>query len=179
MGGLERKGERRKSKYPKVEVSYRPQLANKLRPCKFCLLFNINEGLGLLKLANTVLILINPSPSNVKLKLSLITTIFWLQFLSVWVVSFLSLFFYFFFFASVSPPLGTEEKEVTQWGEILSESIFFISRHLQFHQLRIQKVFYPIMVQLYIQWQNKHGKFTKKNCSGTRYFSLGGTFTLD
>ena len=26
----------------------------------------INEGLGLLKLANTVLILINPSPSNVK-----------------------------------------------------------------------------------------------------------------
>jgi hypothetical protein len=28
--------------------------------------FNINEGLGLLKLANTVLILINPSPSNVK-----------------------------------------------------------------------------------------------------------------
>ena len=71
------------------------------------------------------------------------------------------LFFYFFFFASVSPPLGTEEKEVTQRGEILSESIFFIYRHLQFHQLRIQKVFYPIMVQLYIQWQNKHGKFTK------------------
>ena len=39
----------------------------KLRPCKFCQLFNINEGLGLLKLANTVLILINPSPSNVKI----------------------------------------------------------------------------------------------------------------
>ena len=31
-----------------------------------CQLFNNNEGLGLLKLADTVLILINPSPSNVK-----------------------------------------------------------------------------------------------------------------
>ena len=29
-------------------------------------IFNINEGLGLLKLADTFLILINPSPSNVK-----------------------------------------------------------------------------------------------------------------
>ena len=29
-------------------------------------IFNINEGLGLLKLADTLLILINPSPSNVK-----------------------------------------------------------------------------------------------------------------
>ena len=28
--------------------------------------FNVNESLGLLKLANTVLILINPSPSNFK-----------------------------------------------------------------------------------------------------------------
>ena len=36
------------------------------RFCKFCYLFNINECLGLLKLADTVLILINPSPSNVK-----------------------------------------------------------------------------------------------------------------
>ena len=38
----------------------------KLRPCKSCYLFHINEGLGLLKLADTSLILINPSPSNVK-----------------------------------------------------------------------------------------------------------------
>ena len=38
----------------------------KLRSCKFRYLFNINEGLGLLKLADTVLILINPSPSNIK-----------------------------------------------------------------------------------------------------------------
>ena len=38
----------------------------KLRFCKFRWLFNINEGLGLLKLANKVLILINPSPNNVK-----------------------------------------------------------------------------------------------------------------
>ena len=29
-------------------------------------MYNINEGLGLLKLADTSLILINPSPSNVK-----------------------------------------------------------------------------------------------------------------
>ena len=40
----------------------------KLRPCKSCQLFNINEGLGLLKLADTSLILINPSPSNVQRK---------------------------------------------------------------------------------------------------------------
>ena len=33
-------------------------------------IFNINEGLGLLKLADTVLILINPSPSNVNFKMS-------------------------------------------------------------------------------------------------------------
>ena len=38
----------------------------KLRPCKSSYLFNINEDLGLLKLADTLLILINPSPSNVK-----------------------------------------------------------------------------------------------------------------
>ena len=38
----------------------------KLRSCKFCYSFNIIEGLGLLKLADTMLILINPSPSNVK-----------------------------------------------------------------------------------------------------------------
>ena len=29
-------------------------------------LFNVKDGLGLLKLADTVMILINPSPSNVK-----------------------------------------------------------------------------------------------------------------
>ena len=34
--------------------------------CKFCWLFNINEGLVLLKLADTVLILINTGPSNGK-----------------------------------------------------------------------------------------------------------------
>ena len=33
---------------------------------KSCLLFNVNEGLGLLKFADISLILINPSPSNVK-----------------------------------------------------------------------------------------------------------------
>ena len=45
------------------DLSFRAEL---LRSCKFRQLVNINEGLGLLKLANTVLILINPSPSNVK-----------------------------------------------------------------------------------------------------------------
>ena len=40
----------------------------KLRPCKSCLLFFINEGLGLLKLADTSLVLINPSPSSVRTK---------------------------------------------------------------------------------------------------------------
>ena len=35
--------------------------------CKFRYLFIINEGLVFLKLANTVLILINTGPSNVKL----------------------------------------------------------------------------------------------------------------
>ena len=38
-------------------------------------LFNINEGLGLLKLANTVLILINPSPINVKVLPETMTTL--------------------------------------------------------------------------------------------------------
>ena len=38
-----------------------------LSSCKFRQLFSINKGLGLLKLANTVLILINPSPSYVKI----------------------------------------------------------------------------------------------------------------
>ena len=38
----------------------------KLRPCKSGQSFNINEGLGLLKLADISLILINPSPSSVK-----------------------------------------------------------------------------------------------------------------
>ena len=33
---------------------------------KHTYLFDINEGIGLLKLADTVLILSNPSPSNVK-----------------------------------------------------------------------------------------------------------------
>ena len=33
--------------------------------CQFRYLFNDNEGLGFLKLADTVLIFINPSPSNV------------------------------------------------------------------------------------------------------------------
>ena len=42
-------------------------MSRKLRSCKFRWLFNINEGLELLKLADTVLILINPSPSNVKI----------------------------------------------------------------------------------------------------------------
>ena len=31
-------------------------------------LFDINEGIGLLELADSVLILINPSPSNVKFR---------------------------------------------------------------------------------------------------------------
>ena len=46
-------------------------LSQEAKVCKFCYLFDINEGLGLLKLANTVLILINTSPSNVKLVNSL------------------------------------------------------------------------------------------------------------
>ena len=36
-------------------------------PCKFRYLSNINEGLGLLKLADIVLSLINPSPCYVKI----------------------------------------------------------------------------------------------------------------
>ena len=36
------------------------------KACKFRYLFDINEGLVLLKLANTVLILFNAGPSNVK-----------------------------------------------------------------------------------------------------------------
>ena len=36
------------------------------KACKFCWLFNINEGQVLLKLADTVLILINTDPSNVR-----------------------------------------------------------------------------------------------------------------
>ena len=39
----------------------------KLRSCKFRQLFNVNEGLGLLKLANTLLILIKTSPSNIEI----------------------------------------------------------------------------------------------------------------
>ena len=42
-----------------------PRLLQEAKACKLCELFNINEGLVLLKLANTVLILINTSPSNV------------------------------------------------------------------------------------------------------------------
>ena len=38
-----------------------------LMSCKFGQLVNIKEGLGLLKLADTVLILIDPSPSKVKI----------------------------------------------------------------------------------------------------------------
>ena len=40
-------------------------MCGKPRPVNSVRLFNINEGLVLLKLANTVLILINTSPSNV------------------------------------------------------------------------------------------------------------------
>ena len=43
-----------------------PRLLQEAKACKFCLLFNINIGLVLLKLADTVLILINTGPSNVK-----------------------------------------------------------------------------------------------------------------
>ena len=39
-------------------------------------MYNINEGLGLLKLAETLLILINPSPSSVKIQFSKILS-FW------------------------------------------------------------------------------------------------------
>ena len=42
------------------------RLPQEAKACKFCQIFNIYEGLVLLKLADTVLILINPSPSNVK-----------------------------------------------------------------------------------------------------------------
>ena len=51
-----------------IYITYVKSLASirrKLRSCKFRYLFDINEGLGLLKLADTVFILINPSPSNV------------------------------------------------------------------------------------------------------------------
>ena len=44
--------------------------------CQIRQLFNINEGLGLLKLADAVLILINPSPSNVK-KVTLLCPFSW------------------------------------------------------------------------------------------------------
>ena len=43
-----------------------PRLPQEAKACKFRYLFNINEGLVLLKLADTVLILINTGPSNVK-----------------------------------------------------------------------------------------------------------------
>ena len=46
-------------------ITYVIYIMWKLRPCKFHQLFNVNEGLGVLKLADTVSILINPSPSNV------------------------------------------------------------------------------------------------------------------
>ena len=42
------------------------RLPQKAKACKVCWLFNINEGLVLLKLAGIVLSLINPSPSYVK-----------------------------------------------------------------------------------------------------------------
>ena len=46
------------------------EASSEAKACKFCYLFNINEGLVLLKLANTVLILINTGPSNVKVRVS-------------------------------------------------------------------------------------------------------------
>ena len=42
-----------------------PGLPQEAKACKFFQLFSINEGLVLLKLAKTVLILINKGPSNV------------------------------------------------------------------------------------------------------------------
>ena len=41
-----------------------PRLPQEAKDGKFCYLFNINEGLVLLKLADKVLILINTGPSN-------------------------------------------------------------------------------------------------------------------
>ena len=43
-----------------------PRLSQEAKACKFCNLLNINKGLALLELANTVLILINTDPSNFK-----------------------------------------------------------------------------------------------------------------
>ena len=76
----------------------------------------------------------------------------------------------------MSPPLGMDKKEVTQWAEILSESTFFIYWHLQFHELRNQKLFYHIMGSTLHSMAEQAGKVYKKTCSGTRYFSLGGTY---
>ena len=42
-----------------------PRLPQEAKACKFRSLFDINEGLVLFKLANTVLILINMGPSNI------------------------------------------------------------------------------------------------------------------
>ena len=50
-----------------------PQIA---KACKLRYLSNINEDLALVKLADTVLILINPSPSNVKVRKQYIFSIF-------------------------------------------------------------------------------------------------------
>ena len=44
-----------------------PRLQQEAKACKLMLVVNINEGLVLFKLADTVLILINIGPNNVKL----------------------------------------------------------------------------------------------------------------
>ena len=52
--------------FNKIKFTFSNDFLANLMHNQQIVIFYINEGLGLLKFADTVLILINPSPSNVK-----------------------------------------------------------------------------------------------------------------